>query len=973
MSILDPQARNLLLACEMAGYLHDLGKLHPGFAREKLDGETAIKEAANRPSTGIGEPHGRILEEGRTYPEASELAGNANLAALLTLLKDDPAWSAALALPEKQVHPETIQAKGLGVALRQHHAQKKFPETELSLLGDIYSFAADLRDSAFDKASGGAKEVAQHARSAEIIDAFGHKRADYSAAALQALWQKAIPQLHALLSATTATANLPRTRQQLLEALKPLLTHALGETRRPTHDVTLHHHALATASFLKAAVAEALLRQDFTRWQDEKGLFNPSRMGQIRFRLLGIRWDWATLTRGMLSAAALVSLSGRRREAVENLRELFEREEALGNLIYEDDDGVLILLPGLHEADSNGQDNPSASEQVFAEKILEPLEARILAALHPLGTGTPVTLCWSQPTLYLTDYADALGVTEHSRRRALQVGVDTLRQLWDAANASGQLMQICPQCGLRPAATREFSLTESSLRNQELCDECAQLSDLEAKRSRGRHLADEFGFRTHSFNITDLARQGGSSRIALIAVGVDTTQIADGRSFLTQLARPVELIKEAATAGIQDANGLGDWFQSLLSDLEKGLTIPDDRAKLARDLLGDGYWLKESDGRAACPLEVARLFFLRESANLPAPWQLARHDGDRLALFALRKHASPARLQRLWSNLRELWRNLAQTIATDLQDNLIPLSLDARGLRLAVAASDADSVIRHIHATQSQMFSKLRGGLALHVSCVVTTAGFPLYLSLDALGRMERRIAQTPHQTWRLESLQQGKAQSQLVWQTPQGVVRWNIDTTTADPDKPDQWHSHFILSQRAGQTLQGPVRLVHVSRLKAGDEVLIPPSTFDFMTLEGSGRRHQLAYTRQGEELRRPHWVMGAAGRPPLLLDTYEDFAALLKTAGWDTGKAKRLMGEMVETYEKWVRDTPAALRDTGRKAWHAHLHNMLQRYAGAAGEQGRQRLFHAIDDGRFFDAIEWLTFIGKTSNPSSTREVRT
>lgn len=139
-----------------------------------------------------------------------------------------------------------------------------------------------------------------------------------------------------------------------------------------------------------------------------------------------------------------------------------------------------------------------------------------------------------------------------------------------------------PQCGLRPAATREFSLTESSLRNQELCDECAQLSDLEAKRSRGRHLADEFGFRTHSFNITDLARQGGSSRIALIAVGVDTTQIADGRSFLTQLARPVELIKEAATAGIQDANGLGDWFQSLLSDLEKGLTIPDDRAKLAR-------------------------------------------------------------------------------------------------------------------------------------------------------------------------------------------------------------------------------------------------------------------------------------------------------------------------------------------------------------------------------------------------------
>lgn len=973
MSILDPQARKLLLACEIAGYLHDLGKLHPGFAREKLDGETPVNAPANRPSTRIGEAHGRILEEGRVYPESVELADSPELSALLTLLKNDPAWAAALALPSNLVHPGTIQAEGLGMALRQHHAQPKFPEKELSLLGDIYMFAADIRDSAFDKGSGGTKDAAQQAGAAEIIDAFGHQRGDYSAAALQTLWQDAVARLHELLAATEATVNLADTRQRLLETLKPLLLQALGETRRPTHDVTLHHHALATASFFKAAVAEGLLRQDFGRWQDENGLFDIARMGQLRFRLLGIRWDWTALTRGMLSAAALVSLSGRRREVVENLRELFERDEAVGNLIYEDDDGVLVLLPGFHAA-ADGEDEPAASEQLFAEKLLDPLQNAILDALRPLGTGTAVELCWSRPALYLTDYADALGVSAHPRRRALQVGVDALRQLWDEANASSELMQICPQCGLRPAATREFALSESSLRNQELCAECAQLTDVNAKRSRGRRLADEFGFRTSSFNISELARHGSSSRIALFAVSVDTTQIADGRSFITQLARPVHLLKEAA-AGIEDANALGDWFQSLLGDLAKGVTIPDERAKLARELLGDPFWLKKNDGRAASALEVARLFFLRESAALPAEWQLIRHDGDRLALFALRKHASPARLQRLWDNLRDFWRELAQTIATDLQDNFIPLSLDARGLRFAVAASAADSVVRHIQAAQSQTFSKLRGGLALHVSCVVTMASFPLYLSLDALGRMERRIPHTPHQTWRLvKSSGHNQALTRLVWQTPQGMVHWNVDTATADPDRADQWHSHFILSQHGGQPVHGPARLVHVSRLQSGDEVLIPPATFDFMTLEGSGRRHQLAYVRDGETLRRPHWVLGPTGQTPLLLDTYTDFAALLKTAGWDTGKAKRLMGEMVETYEKWVRDTPASLRDTGQQAWHAHLRNMLQRYASSAGTQGQQQLFDAITAGRFFDAIEWLTFIGKTSasDPSSPREAR-
>ena len=967
MSTLDNGARRLILACEIAGYLHDLGKLHPGFAGEKLDGGNAYPEAKDRPSTGIGESHGRILEEGRVYPDAGELAAAPALGALLACLRESPFWAETLALPAGMIAPGTIQATGLGMALRQHHVTnvKSFSESQLSLLGDIYSFCADIRDSALDKGSSGTTHGEQKAGHAEIADAFGQQRADYSEAALRETWQETIDALGPLLTAANATANLVATRETVLTELAPLFEKALGETRRPTHDVTLRHHAHSTASFFKAAVAEGLLRGDFKSWQDDKGLFDyEKKLGRVRFRLLGIRWDWAVLTRGMLSPAALVSLSGRRREVVANLRELFEMQAALGNVIYEDDDGVLLLAPGFFE------DDAAAAEALFATHVLDPLAGAIAEAVRPLGTGTPFRLCWSAPTLYLTDYADVLGVTDSPRRRHLQADETGLRALWEAANATtDRMMQICPQCGMRPAETREYAHTESALRAQSLCDECTSLADRDAKRERVRHLSAEFGFRTTSFNMEDLAKDAASPRVALFSVRVDPAQIADGRALITQLARPVKELKAAEATKIVSANTLGDWFEKLLADMRAGNAIDKDRQKTARDLLGDSFWLTGKDGRGS-DIDVAHDFFLRESAALPEEWQLARHDGDRLALFALRKHPSPARLQRLWDNLRDLWRDLANDIAGELQGNLIPFSLDARGLRFAVAATDADTVVRRIGGMLAQRLSKLRGGLAAHVSCVVTRPKFPLYLALDALERMERRVPEVPRQTWRVESVEKRAEATVVTWSTPQGIVAWHVDTATRDPAQPDLWHPHVLLARRAGKEIVGPDRIVHVSQLQGGDEVLVPPATFDFMSLEGSARRHQLVYKRHGEELHRPHWVMGEAGRAPLLLDAFDDFAGLLKLAGWDTGKAKRLQGEMVETYEKWVRDVPPALRDTGAQAWESHLTNMLRRYA-QADEAGRIRLLAAIRDGRFFDAVEWLTFVSKSNVQHQTSEV--
>jgi len=994
MAPFDDNARRLILAAEIAGLLHDLGKLHPGFAGEMLAGGKNLGTATKK-SCGIQVAHGAILESGRAYPNDRELAEKPELATVLDGLLADSAWAAALAVPVEWLKTGAIQATGLGAALRQHHAAGSFPAGELSFLGDLYSFGADIRDSALDKASGVAEGREQSPAHAEIADAFGQLRDHYSSESLAAGWDAAITLIKKHVFSPAATQDLAATRRSLLADLRGIFSKALGETRRPTNDVTLWHHAHSSASFFKAATAEGVLRADFTSLQSEQGQFDLARLGRVRFRLLGVRWDWQALTRGMLTTTALVSLSGRRREVVDRLRELIEETSPVGNLIYEDDDGVLILAPGFYEDDS------AASDALFAKHVLDSLQEAIAHCVESLGIGTPFRLCWSAPALYLTDYAEALGLdSASSRQRSLQAGERRLRALWDAANAEqGKLMQICPQCGLRPAETREYALTESGSRVQTLCDDCSALADRNAKRDRVRLLAAEFGFRSRVNTIEELAEGGDSSRVALISIQVDAGAIASGSALITQLARPLASVRAALASDdekqqgnnvkhrsanmswLSDSNQLGDWFSVLLAGLRNGELPSKDNAKLARRLLGEQWWLKDADGRSAAPnaaqkaVDVAEAFFLRESVSLPEAWRLFRHDGDRLALFAMRKHASPARLQRLWDDLRELWKDLANEVAGTkdlanevagtLDGRLLPLTLDARGLRFIVAATDADATVSTIGRMLAQRLSKVRGGLAAHVSCAVMRAKFPLYVALDVLGRLDARVPQAPHQTWRVESARKlaNDRAIDIAWSTPQGVVHWQVDTATRDPAQDDQWHPHVIATTHAGKPVYGPERLTHVRDLLPGDQALLPPMTFDFVVLEGSARRHQIAYRREGEELRRPHWVLGDAGRTPLLLEGFAEFSRLVRDSGWDTSKIKGLQGEMVETYEKWVRDVPATLRPTGRDAWHAHLRNMLLRYVtGDDACERRERLFKAIIDGRFFDAVEWTTFVSKT-----------
>lgn len=986
LNSLKENEKNTILACEIAGYLHDLGKLHPGFADEKLL-QNGTKNKIDIDKDYIKEAHGTILEKNRFYPAEQELSSNKNLGEVLNCLLENNSWKKVLNISNFICLPNTVQANGLGMALRQHHVtnikSEKHPtgflSEELSLLGDLYTFCADIRDSALDKGSVTLQNSLQNIENSEIINTFGLKIDDYSKNKLENSWKNVIKTLHELLTNENATNNVSNTRYKVLEKLKNDFLNALGETRRPTNDVPLQNHAYSTASFFKAAVAEGFLRQNFKLWQEQKsGLFDLSKLGLIRFRLLGIRWNWQQLIKGLLSPVAMISLSEKRREVIEKLQELFEQKAVIGNLIYKDDNGALFLLPGFYEGSSD--DNKKQAEVLFQEKVLtNGFKTEIDAIIAELGTGTAYNLYWTEPTLYLTDYAEALGLknnVDNERVLYRQANENALRELWNQRNNNAKNLQhICPQCGIRPATTFEFDYNQSKVKEQPLCDKCTLLSNDEAREKRKLFIKKQFSFEPKSLDLSDLVTGNEkNSRIAIFSLQVDAEQIANGNALITQLAQPFEEIKKYEENGKSipdvEANEFGNKLQNLINKINENNpkdSITKQDKFYARKV--DPRWFASDDARNK--YQLIQDFFLRESADLPEQLKLVRHDGDRLALFAMRKHPSPARLQRLWEDLHDLWKKIITELGKEFETEIIPLSLDSSGFRFVVAANNSTIVVQKINSKLQQSLNKLKGSLAVHLSCIVTNSKFPFYLALETLNKMESRIKNIRYQNWKLlENSTENNGFRKLTWETfYQGVVDWEINIKTSDENQDDIWHSYFILNKRDGEDFgDGPNRLVHITDLKANDEVLIMPSTFDFMALEGTARRHQLYYTlnKENNTLGRPHWVMGEKGCTPLLLDTFNDFVNLVKLAGWDDGdsnygKAKRLAGEMVETYEKWVRDVPESLRKEGKKAWESHLKNMLNRYCPKVDKMAKENILATIKDGRFFDALEWLTFIGK------------
>ncbi len=661
--------------------------------------------------------------------------------------------------------------------------------------------------------------------------------------------QSALVSEHARLAG--AFQSLPGSRAQRQLARSVLLS-GLGDTQRPINDVTLWDISDSVAALYKAAVAQAILEG----WREP---------GTERWRLLRIGVDRLAFAE---RASRIPDLLGRMRvidEALEEVREFLEETCPLGNEVYRDETGSIFVVPDLQGDLLNGAVDHSLSLQSCLEGIFS---AKTAGELLPrLFLGPPAREDLSLGALLREPVGPA--------RR----DVSRLSAFWSADG--GQ--EKCVVCSFRPqgggaGSSRERALAEA----RHICVVCLE-------RSSGRVGAW----------LKDAA--SGEPRTT---VWVDEASDDDGRCALLVgrfvLNRWLDGTMTRALALGKDNTG---------NPLPKNPSFARIRRvwETTRQFWGDaGHDLAGAAGRRLRwkfilqeqPPSRLERYHVYELDVLNQPFPVA-WDGsalvtvDNLAYAAsvrgigVQDSGWQTRLRGMLSGEHVVYepgsyggrrRAVAKVTITGVVDHsqfvpLIPIAAEPTLFMAILPAKMALQAVRQIELRHSQEMGKVRDRLALHIGLVFFPRKTPIPAVIDA-GR--RFLAMPDSEEWcEIRSVADGRVEFEngSAWDAPMQLGDGSDDqyytfflapSSVSSAVQPAPWIQKFDFG--AGESDYG---LLHVSQLQAGRRVQVWPSRFDFQFLGDAADRFHVAY---GGGAKRP-------GRRPYYLEQLEGHLCAL----WD------------------------------------------------------------------------------------------
>ncbi len=243
--------------------------------------------------------------------------------------------------------------------------------------------------------------------------------------------------LYAQLEPCLTTA--PYDRDAVWKLLRAVFNNGLGKTQRAANDIRLDQHVWGVASRFKAFVARDLLDPP-----EEKGGKPEIRN---KFRILTVQWDsWEAITpfARLSDVAGRVALLVNVRDA---LRHAIETEYAIGNRIYEDDDGIHFLVADLEW----GNELDTLVYKIVNEKSG--------------GELLPVVTL-SDPTERVTLLAHQMA---EARKTLPIVGAPEWTTTWQGDVET----EVCPVCRRRPAKIVDVDGQRQALPCK-FCEDCRE-------------------------------------------------------------------------------------------------------------------------------------------------------------------------------------------------------------------------------------------------------------------------------------------------------------------------------------------------------------------------------------------------------------------------------------------------------------------------------------------------------------------
>lgn len=696
---------------------------------------------------------------------------------------------------------------------------------------------------------------------------------------------------HRLLDLALQACAVPlKKRNGFVDSAREVLEMGLGDTQWPINEINLWDYSTSIATLFKAAVAKAVLENGFVDLKD------------VKWRLLSIRYDGL---RYLAQAHHLSDLLARRDlliAAHEQVQALIEVEYPLGNEVYRDENGAVLVVP--HLMDEDGQDVDLLALPAGDEGNLTSLiEARFGSGGHNPLQGE------LQPLIALSQELPGKGLRLHQAPGWIDPPLHSdpaaATQWWrEDENRQGE---VCTVCGLRPmgygAPDRDWQRhqKEEHRPGQDplSCEACKAQSRnvcwvcMERRENRSRNWAEnENDEQTRTIWTDEVADANG--RFALLVGRFDLGGWLDGTLISTmqkpdsfarirrcwettrqfwddveQQIIPRSQTENAAQRGIipadqrrlrivghfipaPDTQGLGP-FHIYELDVEgvslSAVWVPQDKG---------GYFLTADNlGYVAKQLGATRPTW--RNPTTAALFVLSRVTGKHLVVNEPSGYSAPASQ-----------RGVLQG-ATAAGDELppytphIPILAQPSTFIALVPADKAVAVAQQIKAKYEAEMGKVRDRLPLHLGLVFAPRRTPLRAVLEAgramldMGKedwQERRekwtvLSVTPH-----EKVPAGAGEVvervDLTLAIPTAepndtpsdqlttTISWSVPTLMGDGRTYDQWYPHFLIVQR-GQ--DGDLTTEHVTELGPHQQVWVRPSTFDFVFLDTTGRRFDLNY----------------------------------------------------------------------------------------------------------------------------------
>lgn len=615
--------RNDILLGEIAALLHDIGKCHPDFIKshsidsnELKHNNTPFKHHASDIYNIIKEvfeskEENTRKETGSDINNSNDKNNNSN-----NNVRD------LMEFFEQEFNINNELKSSIDSIIKEHHRGEKGLEKLL--------MECDRLDSADDK---GIVRQKQHSQNTVISTPFGYTKEKIELDFLKKYFKILAEKMIEVFQNYEKDKNIRTLRKEILNNVKDVFVHALGETRVPANDVSLWDHSYSTATIFKTELSRLALGEGY-------------RLDNLNRRIFGICWNGDKFINTGKKVADILVRKNIIEKIKRNIRKEFEVNYPLGNVIYEDINGIYITFPELDDyCKTKKIVRECAEKALYIIKVISKCEIWPFFTLSaPKRNLTVITdeLKYAESMKKIPKMSPVIFIDNGSIERD-KIWLEYMYQKGKADESNKVIWDICPVCKIR-----------KKNEGDERCKYC--------KRRNETRINKWLGNRRTTIWIDEIADV--NNRYALLNLNINLEKWLDGTMISTIFSQTYE-----------------DWFYGSRSKSKKNIEILYDfntRQSLNPDLQTVYKILEIIINNRNNKEKALDTFFdenlgiksdyrkhinnIKEGIN-PAPLNV-----NNLATYLFTQNPTPARISRILREVEEFW----ETVLVQISEKIYP-------------------------------------------------------------------------------------------------------------------------------------------------------------------------------------------------------------------------------------------------------------------------------------------------------------